>query len=456
MRRRDISSAPRRNPLRLLVFTTVFPNAAQPHHGVFVRTRMRALPPEVEVRVVAPVPWFPGTTGLRPGFRPAVPRREVQDGVVVEHPRFLSVPAFLKCLDGLFLFLSTIATLRRVRKEFPFRAIDAHFTYPDGFAAVLLGRLFAVPVLITERGTLPLVARHRLRRPQARWALSAAARLIAVAESLRREAAALGIAPARVRVIGNGVDAAHFRPLDRPAARRALGLTGPGPYLLGVGTLAERKGFDLLIEAVAALSPRWPDLTLLLVGGAGAEGFAGERLRRLAAERGVAARVVFAGPRDRAELPAFYSAADLFALPSALEGSPNVALEALACGTPVVATPTGELTDLLSGEKAGLLIPHRDAPAVTATIAAALSRPWPRQPIRALVAARTWEAVGRTVAEEIQAALAPTAPGATAAAPSYPDLLPVPRAAPPASPQGSSPGRLTRPLDDPAPLEAAP
>ncbi|HEX5719104.1 MAG TPA: hypothetical protein VF179_23270, partial [Thermoanaerobaculia bacterium] len=145
--------------IKLLVFSTVFPNAAQPHHGVFVRERMRGLisgsePSEADVQVVAPTPWFPFVSGLRPGFRPVVPREEVQDGVRVLHPRYLSVPGILKCLDGVFLFLSTLPALVRLRKSFPFEAIDAHFIYPEGLAAVLHGKLFRVPVLITLRGML--------------------------------------------------------------------------------------------------------------------------------------------------------------------------------------------------------------------------------------------------------------------------------------------------------------
>ena len=103
---------------KVLLFSTVFPNAAQPHHGVFVRERMRGLPTnEFDVRVVAPTPWFPLVSGLRPGFRPQVPAEEVQEGVPVLHPRFLSIPGILKCLDGLFLFLWTLPVLIRLRRE---------------------------------------------------------------------------------------------------------------------------------------------------------------------------------------------------------------------------------------------------------------------------------------------------------------------------------------------------
>jgi glycosyltransferase involved in cell wall biosynthesis len=404
---------PAREGLRLVVFSTVFPNTAQPHHGIFVRERMRGLPPGTAVTVVAPAAWFPFVSGLRPGFRPALPREEMQDGVRVLHPRFLSFPGFLKCLDGVLLALGALPALLRLRRTFHFAAIDAHFAYPEGVAAALLGWVLRVPVLVTLRGTLPLVARHRLRRPQIRWALRRAARggrIIAVSPSLRGDAAALGIPAERVRVIENGIDGELFRPLDRAAARSELGLAAGGPVLVSVGTLSPRKGFHLVIAALPALAGRFPGIRLLLVGGAGAEGAMERDLRALAARLGVAGRVVFAGPRRRDELAAWYSAADLSVLASAHEGCPNVVLESLACGTPVVATPVGNIPSILADADTGLVV-ERTVPALAAGIAAALSQPCDRDKVRARVAARTWTAVGREVMEEIEGALEPRAAG---------------------------------------------
>lgn len=393
--------------VRLLVFSTVFPNAAQPHHGIFVRERMRGLPEEVEVRVVAPVPWFPFVSGLRPGYRPAVPPEEVQDGVRVLHPRFLSVPRFLKCLDGLFLFLGAWPTLRRLRKEFPFDAIDAHFIYPEGLAAVLLGRTFRVPVLITLRGLLPLLIPYALRRPQLRFALNAAARVIAVSASLKDDALSLGLAYDRVRVIENGIDADLFHPIDRAEARAGLRLQATpedAPLLVSVGTLSPRKGFHLVIQTLPALAARFPGIRYAIVGGAGAEGAQEAELRRLAQELGVADRVIFAGPQTREKLAEWYSAADLSVLASGHEGCPNVVLESLSCGTPVVATPVGDIPRLLADPEVGRVV-AREVPALTEGIAASLSRPWDRARVRARIADRTWRAVGREVMEEIERSL---------------------------------------------------
>jgi glycosyltransferase involved in cell wall biosynthesis len=399
---------------RVLVFSTVYPNGVQPHHGIFVQQRVASYPEDMEVRAVAPQAWFPGTAGLRPGFRPALPRAERLPGDAAEvlHPRFLSLPAIGKCLDGAFLALGVLPALIRLRRDFPFDVIDAHFGYPEGPAAVLLGRLFRVPVVLTLRGLEHRLTDYRLRRPQLAFAVRQADRVVAVSEDLRALALGLGAAPERVRTIPNGVDSTLFQPRERAAARRSLGLPEAGTYLLTVGSLSERKGAHLVLEALARLTPQFPDLRYLLVGGAGAEGNEGEVLRRQAEELGVAGRVVFAGPRRREELPDWYNAADLFVLPSSLEGCPNVVVEALASGTPVVATPAGGIPQLLGDPETGVILSRRDGEAVAAGIAAALARSWDRSRVSARTSARNWHVVGREHAEEIRAAIAMRRPSA--------------------------------------------
>ena len=260
-----------------------------------------------------------------------------------------------------------------------------------------------MPVTITLRGMLPLLVPFRLRRPQLRFALRRAARVIAVSESLKRDAVALGIPAEKVRVIENGTDPEVFRPIDRVEARRALGLPKYGPLLVSVGTLAPRKGFHLVMEAMARLKRRWPTLRFAVIGGDGPEGAMGAELRQLAAKMKIGAQVIFPGPREREELAVWYSAANLFVLATAHEGCPNVVLEALACGTPVVATPVGNIPELLDSPEVGLVV-ERTVEALVAGLDKALERDWDRDRVHARVADRTWQAVGREVAEELRAA----------------------------------------------------
>lgn len=393
--------------LRVLVLSTVYPNGVQPHHGIFVQQRVAGYPEDLDVRAVAPQAWFPFTSGLRPGFRPALPDAErLADGKEVLHPRFLSLPAIGKFLDGTLLALCVLPGLLKLRRSFPFDVIDAHFGYPEGPAAILLGRFFRVPVVLTLRGLEQRLSAYRLRQPQLAFAVRGAERVVAVSEDLRATALAAGAAPERVRTIPNGVDTALFVPRDRAAARRSLGLAEEGTYLLTVGSLSERKGAHLVLEALEILAGSFPNLRYLVVGGAGAEGDEEERLRRRAAALGVSARVVFAGPRRREELPDWYNACDLFVLPSSLEGCPNVVVESLACGTPVVATAVGGIPQLLADPETGVIVPRRDGAAVAAGLAAALTRPWDRARASAGTSARSWQVVGREQAEEIRAAYA--------------------------------------------------
>ena len=180
---------------RIVVFTTLFPNAGQPSAGLFIRERMFRVAKVLPLTVVAPVPWFPFQGLLRrwrPHFRPEAPRHEVQDGIEVRHPRFLSVPGAFKWLDGVLMALGCFPTMLRLKRDFGFNVIDAHFAYPDGDAGTLLGKWLRVPVTITLRGTEVPLARDPLRRRRMTKALGRASRIFSVSASLKRHAESLG------------------------------------------------------------------------------------------------------------------------------------------------------------------------------------------------------------------------------------------------------------------------
>ena len=390
--------------LRVVLLSTVYPSAALPFHGLFVQRRLDSVAGLAGARVVAPAPWFPLASSPRRGFRPRLPSREDVAGRAVEHPRFLSVPRFGKALDGPSLFLRLLPLLRRLHREEPIDVLDAHFVYPEGFAAVLLGRALEVPVVLTLRGVLGQLGGFRVRRAEAAFALRRAERVVALSESLRAMAVELGRPAHRIAVIPNAVDGEVFTPLDRAEARRRLGLAGPGPRLLFVGTPSPRKGIERVLDALPALAGRWPTIELMMVGGPGAERSSPHALRRRAERLGVAERLVFAGPRPPEELAAWYSAADAFVLPSRLEGSPNAVLEALACGTPVVATPVGEIPEVLAASGGGVLAPLEGDGDLAPAVAAALGRDWDRGALRSWALRRRWADVGEAVLEQLRGA----------------------------------------------------
>ena len=328
------SVSPSRRPLRLLTFTTLFPNSQQSSHGVFVENRLRHLVAsgEVESVVVAPVPYFPSAARCFGDWAryARVDRQEIRYGLTIHHPRFPVIPRVGMSIGPALLATTTIGFVRRLLANgLDIDVIDAHYFYPDGVAAVWIARRLRRPVVITARGTdINLIPRYRLPRRMIRWGIANADRLIAVSEALKRAMVDLGAASARVEVLRNGVDLSRFCPSDRRVARQSLAFTRP--TLLSVGHLIERKGHDRVIEAMRQL----PDFDLVIVG----EGPEREALGQLARRVGVADQVRFLGSRPHAMLPEVYGAADALVLASSREGWANVLLEAMACGTPVVAS----------------------------------------------------------------------------------------------------------------------
>lgn len=377
----------------LVVLSTLFPNAAQPNAGLFVRERMFRVGAQLPLFVVAPQPWFP-LDGLirrfRSGFRPEKPGFERQQGFDVYFPKYLSVPGYLKHLDGFFMAVAVYLFLKRRRHRFAI--IDAHFAYPEGYAATLLGRWLRVPVTMTLRGTEPRMSRlPRIRRRMQR-AFGRATRIFSVSDSLRRLALSLGAAEDKTEVVGNGVDLSRFKREDRIDARVRLGLPASVPVLISVGGLVERKGFHRVLAVMPALQRRYPELRYLIVGGASPEGDMTETLQEQARELGLGEAVIFAGPIPPDDLRWYLSAADVFVLATRNEGWANVFLEAMACGLPVVTTDVGGNREVVCADDLGIVVPFDDADALREAIATALASGWDREAIVDYAARNTWDA----------------------------------------------------------------
>lgn len=391
---------------RIVVLSTLFPHAGQPTAGLFIRERMAGVARVVPVTVVAPAPWFP-LQGLvrrwKPHFRPPAPATQTREGLEIRRPRFLSVPGAWKWLDGWSMAIRCLPLLAALKHTFGCTIIDAHFAYPEGYAAVLLGRWLRLPVCVTLRGTEVPLARDPRRKRRIIAALEHATRVFAVSESLKRHAVEMGIAPEKIVVVSNGVDTAKFNRLERRAARQALGLAGDGPILISVGALVERKGFHRVLECLPALRQRFPDVRYLIVGGPGPEGDWSAELRRRVADLRLEDCVVFLGTIAPEELRVPLSAADVFVLATRNEGWANVFLEAMACGLPVVTTNVGGNAEVVADAKLGLLVPFDDREALTAAIATALSRDWDRDAIAAHAESQSWDRRVRTLVDEFSA-----------------------------------------------------
>ena len=335
--------------MKILTFSTLFPNSEKPGHGIFVETRLRHLVAsgKVEARVVAPVPWFPSTNprfgNYAKGAR--VPREELRHGLRVAHPRYPTIPKIGMNVAPLLLAQSVKPTIARMLDEgYDFDLIDAHYFYPDGVAAAMLARYFNKPLVITARGSdITLLPNYPLPRRMIRWAARRADAVITVCNALRDEVVNLGVDAERVTSLRNGVDLALFQPVERVANTSFT--------LLTVGHLVPVKAQELIIAAL----PLLPGVRLVVAG----DGPNRQMLEDLSRRLNVVDRVEFLGAVPQAQLRGHYGTADALVLASSREGWANVLLESMACGTPVVASRVYGTPEVVAAAEAGVLMAER-------------------------------------------------------------------------------------------------
>jgi teichuronic acid biosynthesis glycosyltransferase TuaC len=371
--------------LRVLAITKIFPNAAEPLSAPFNRQQFAALARRCELEVMATIPWFPGAGLLArwssAGKLAAVPAREQIAGIAVSHPRTLFVPRLAHAAWGPLYAASIAPALRRYRGKVD--VVLGSWAYPDGFAAILAARLLGVPCVVKLHGSdINVMAKLPGPRRLLAWALPQAARVVAVSRALAEEVAELGVPPGRIAVVMNGVDAELFRPRDRAAARRELGLPA-GPLALYVGNLKPEKGVHELVRAWDTVARDLPDAALAIVGG-GPE--------RPALEAALPPRARLVGPQPLAAIPSWLAACDVLVLPSHVEGTPNVVLEALACGRRVVASAVGGVPDVITSATLGTLVPARDPAQLATALTQALRTPYAPEAVAELGARGGWEA----------------------------------------------------------------
>jgi len=390
--------------MRVLVFTTLFPNHQKPNHGIFVRNRVMHLAKleNVNIHVVAPVPYSPAwipSAGWRAFSR--IASHEVVDGVCVEHPRYFLIPKIGMVLHGILLYLSTRGIIDRLHQSKPFDLIDGHYIFPDGLAAVLHGRRLRMPIVMSARGTdISYFPKFRFIAPQIRYALTRSNRIVSVCESLKSEMLRLGIDHRKITVVPNGIDPALFFPIDRIEARRALSLSAEGKILVTVAALMRHKGVPLLLDALSKLVGTVKGVHLYVIG----EGAHRPAIQRQIDRLRLGPFVTLAGEKQNRELHLWYNSADIFCLTSEREGWANAIMESLACGTPVVATRVNGTSEIMTAQHLGRLV-ECNSESVQEGIREALKQTWDRNSISAHVRDRTWMKVALEVNSVLGGAL---------------------------------------------------
>lgn len=378
--------------MRVLTVTSLYPNAAQPNHAVFVENRMRRVHEtgEAEISVIAPTPWFPSKSKMFGSYavHAAVPKREERHGIRIDHPRYAMIPKVgMQSQPIFYLRALRRAAAKMIAETGPFDLIDAHYFYPDGVAASRLAGELGIPFTCTARGTdvnqIPSIS--EFGKQAVLDVARRASASITVCEALRQELIDLGADGSKIHTLRNGVDLENFRPpkTAREDLRAKLGVPADAHLVVSVGGLVERKGHHLTVDAVSEL-----DGVHLLIAGNGPEQSALEaRIEGL----GVGDRVKLLGAVPHAELADLYGAADLSVLASSREGWANVLLESMACGTPVVATSVWGTPEVVASSEAGLLATERDAVTLRFQIRKLLSSLPDRAATRAYAELFSWD-----------------------------------------------------------------
>ncbi len=351
--------------MRLLIVTSQFPIAGEPNRGRPIHQTVRELSRLAQVRVLSPVASYPRWAQPRSYLYRASDEHHSVPGCDVEYVRYPALPALSRPFNGRLCARAIAAPMRAFAPDL----VLSYWLYPDAYGAMLAARRIGAPLVVGARGS-DLRVRDAISRRLTRPVLRAARRLLVVSEDLGRVAERdYGADPDRIRTIPNGCDAAIFHPADRGEARRALDLPADAEVVTYVGRLVPEKGLRELLLAAGQLRAARPRLQLVLVG----EGPMHAELAALAAAGDLPVR--FAGTRPPAEVARWMCASDLVTLPSYSEGHPNVLVEALACGRPVVATPVGGIPEVVDAAS-GVLVPARDPAALADGLREALERGW--------------------------------------------------------------------------------
>jgi teichuronic acid biosynthesis glycosyltransferase TuaC len=390
--------------MRILTLSTLFPAETRPNFGIFVERQTAALAalPDFDVTVINPIGVAPWPLSLSPGQRvlSKLPPQENWHGLDVYRPRFMAIPRIGGRLNPAMIARSILPVARRLHAENPFDLIDAEFFYPDGPAAARLSQTLGIPFTIKARGADIHHWGHQAGC--ARQLISAAekaAGLLAVSGALKADMSLLGIDANKITVHYTGLDQSRFVPRNRASEKAKLGIMGP--LILSVGALIPRKNQALLIETMTRL----PDATLMLAGHGPSEA----AYRNLAVTLGVSERVRFMGSVAHDDLAALYAAADIMALVSESEGLANAWVEALACGTPIVASDVGGIRELMKSSDAGRIV-ERDPDAIAAAVADLLANPSQREAVAAYVSEFSWDENARTLAAFFEAIIKASTP----------------------------------------------
>lgn len=374
--------------MKILVITNLFPNKLEPERATYNRQQIYMLSKFCEIKVLAPIAWYPFKNIFDRNIKVShIPDREIIDGIEVFHPKYFMIPKIARSLYGIMFFLSISVPVFRIYKGFRFDVIFATWAYPDSFAGVLISKLLRIPIITKVHGTdINEYANYWLRRMMIQFTLNNSDRVISVSKALKNKMIEIGVKSEKIRVIYNGVDSDIFRPLDKTQVRKELGINSDNNVILFVGNLKSVKGLDYLIDALSQI-PTLNNIRLVIIG----EGELKKHLELKIKSYNIQNHIYMLGIKPHSEIAQWMNVSDLLCLPSLSEGVPNVILESLSCGIPVVASNVGGIPEILVSADYGIMVQPGDSKKLCQAIQDCLRKKWNRELIRAYSSKFSWQ-----------------------------------------------------------------
>jgi teichuronic acid biosynthesis glycosyltransferase TuaC len=391
--------------LKLLLITNLFPNPVDPVRGVFIYQLVQELKSFCDITVICPLPWFPRISLLRfikkwYSFS-LIPKEYDVDGIKVYSPKYLIIPHISEIIHSLLMFIGLIRTALRLHRQEKFDTINAQWLYPDGVVAYWVSKVLRLSLSVSALGCdVNLFLQQKEKKFQIVNMLKHINVITVVSKSMKQRLLAEGLPGQKISVIPNGVNTKIFRLRDKEACRQILALPYEGKIVLFVGRLLEIKGVSYLIEAARLLAAKQREFTLYLIG----EGAQRQQYEEAVTEHHLRDHVKFVGSKEHHEIALWMGACDVFCLPSLQEGCPNVVLEALSCGRPVVASRVGGIADMVC-EESGRLVEPENSRALCEALDLALHQKWEPHEIHRSIAHLSWEAAAEKYYRAIYAAM---------------------------------------------------
>jgi teichuronic acid biosynthesis glycosyltransferase TuaC len=381
--------------LKVAVVTRYFPSSAEPWQGRSAYQTLRVLAREIEVKVFFPHAEYPLFLKPRSRIYDHLDTAFRPPDVNVGYYNYSALPLISRPFNGRSVARILLPEIRSFAPDLIFSI----FLYPDGYAALQIGKALSVPVVAMAIGSDVNSIADFISARHTRTLLREVDFLVTVSDDLRKKAISMGAPPDKSRAILNGCDLSVFRVKDRAEARDKLHIDAHSEAVVYIGRMDLKKGLRELVQALASMHQQRPGLHAYLVG----EG-PDRPLIEAAIRSSDASSYIHALPGCTPDdVAVWMAAANVVTLPSYMEGCPNVVLEALACGRPVVATNVGGIPEIMS-DACGRLVSPQDPAALADALVAVLDQRWDAEAISAQWS-RSWDTVATELRNVFQAAI---------------------------------------------------